>query len=126
MTSDADLTLRNRIARLLERASAARATGQNDVADRFTERAAELLDRVVSEELAVERRLKKNPDPAGPGQSFDGRVSRRVNAAANGPKGPMAAKTEPPQIRAGARPARIRGGRLPRSSGPSSRSVSPR
>jgi uncharacterized protein HemY len=67
MTSDADLTLRNRIARLLERASAARATGQNDVADRFTERATELLDRVVSEELAVERRPKKNPDPAGPG-----------------------------------------------------------
>jgi uncharacterized protein HemY len=67
MTSDADLTLRNRIARLLERASAARATGQNDVADRFTERAAELLNRVVSEELAVERRLKKNPGPAGPG-----------------------------------------------------------
>ena len=67
MTSDADLTLRNRIARLLERASAARGTGQNDVADRFTERAAELLGRVVSEEMAVERRPKKNPDPAGPG-----------------------------------------------------------
>jgi hypothetical protein len=66
MTTDTDLTLRNRNARLLERASAAQATGQSDVADRFTERAAELLDRVVSEELAVERRLKKNSDPAGP------------------------------------------------------------
>ena len=67
MTTDTNLTLCNRIARLLERASAARATGQNEVADQFTVRAAELLDRVVSEELAVERRLKKNPDPAGPG-----------------------------------------------------------
>ena len=57
MTSDAALTLRNRIARLLERASAARATGQNDVADRFTERATELLDRVVSEELGVDEAI---------------------------------------------------------------------
>jgi hypothetical protein len=71
MTTDTDLTLRNRIARLLERASAARATGQNDVADELTERAAELLARVVSEELEVDRRPKKNPEKAArPASNF--------------------------------------------------------
>jgi hypothetical protein len=64
MTTDTDLTLRNRIARLLERASAARATGQNDVADELTEHAAELLDRVVSEELEFNRRPKKTSEKA--------------------------------------------------------------
>jgi hypothetical protein len=33
-------------------ASEARATGRHAVADQFTERAAELIDRIVSQELA--------------------------------------------------------------------------
>jgi hypothetical protein len=49
---DPDHTLRNRVARLLQLASEARATGGHAVADQFTERAAELLDQIVSEELA--------------------------------------------------------------------------
>jgi hypothetical protein len=49
---DPDPTLRNRVARLLQLASEARATGRHAFADQFTERAAELLDRIVREELA--------------------------------------------------------------------------
>jgi hypothetical protein len=52
--TDSDHTLRNRVARLLQLASEARATGRHAVADQFTERAAELLDQIVSEELARE------------------------------------------------------------------------
>jgi hypothetical protein len=44
--------LRNRVARLLQLASEARGTGRHAVADQFTERAAELLDQIVNEELA--------------------------------------------------------------------------
>jgi hypothetical protein len=47
--------LRNRVARLLQLASEARANGRHAVADQFTERAAELLDQIVSEELASVR-----------------------------------------------------------------------
>ena len=42
--TDSDHTLRNRVARLLQLASEARATGRHAVADQFTERAAELLE----------------------------------------------------------------------------------
>jgi hypothetical protein len=49
---DPNQTLRNRVARLLQMASEARATGRHAVADGLTERAAELLDQIVSEELA--------------------------------------------------------------------------
>jgi hypothetical protein len=52
MTAPDNDRLRNRIARLLLLASEARATGRHAVADQFTERAAELLNRIVSEELA--------------------------------------------------------------------------
>ncbi len=48
-----DHTLRNRVALLLQLASEARAAGRHALADQFTERAAELLDRLVSEELAA-------------------------------------------------------------------------
>jgi hypothetical protein len=52
MTASDNDRLRNLIARLLLLASEARATGRHAVADQFTERAAELLNRIVSEELA--------------------------------------------------------------------------
>ena len=52
MTDPDNDRLRNRVARLLLLASEARATGRHAVADQFTERAAELIDRIVSEELA--------------------------------------------------------------------------
>jgi hypothetical protein len=52
MTAADNDRLRNLIARLLLLASEARATGRHAVADQFTERAAELLNRIVSEELA--------------------------------------------------------------------------
>jgi hypothetical protein len=54
-----DHTLRNRVARLLELTSEARATGRHAVADLFTERAAELLDQIVSAELAKSSELKR-------------------------------------------------------------------
>jgi len=61
--TDLDHTLRNRVARLLQLASDARATGRPAVADQFTERAAELLDQIVSEELSgsSESATDKNP-----------------------------------------------------------------
>jgi hypothetical protein len=40
------------VARLLQLASEARASGRHAVADQFTERAAELLDQIVREEPA--------------------------------------------------------------------------
>ena len=52
MTDPDNDRLRDGIARLLLLASEARATGRHAVADQFTERAAQLLDRIVSEELA--------------------------------------------------------------------------
>ena len=52
MTDPDNDRLRNRVARLLLLASEARATGRHAVADQFTERAAELIDRIVSQELA--------------------------------------------------------------------------
>jgi len=48
--TDPDRMLRNRVARLLQLASEARATGRHAVADQFTERAAELLDQIVRQE----------------------------------------------------------------------------
>ena len=45
--------------RLLQLASEARATGRHAVADQFTERAAELLDQIVSEELAKSSKSKR-------------------------------------------------------------------
>ena len=56
--TDSDHALRNRVARLLELASEARATGRHAVADQFTERAAKLLDQIVRDELA------KSPESA--------------------------------------------------------------
>jgi hypothetical protein len=44
---DSDHTLRNRVARLLQLASEARATGRHAAADQLTARAAELLDKIV-------------------------------------------------------------------------------
>jgi hypothetical protein len=52
MTDPDNDGLRNRVARLLLMASEARATGRHAAADQFTERAAELIDRIVSEDLA--------------------------------------------------------------------------
>ncbi len=52
MTEPDNNRLRNRVARLLQLASEARATGRHAVADQFTEQAAELIDQIVSEELA--------------------------------------------------------------------------
>ena len=52
MTASDNDRLCNRIARLLLLASEARATGRHAVADQFTERAAELLNRIVSEEFS--------------------------------------------------------------------------
>jgi hypothetical protein len=52
MTNPDNDRLRNRVARLLLLASEARATGRHAVADQFTERAAELIDQIVSEDLA--------------------------------------------------------------------------
>ena len=49
---DSDRMIRARVARLLQLASEARATGRHAIADQFTKRAAELLDQIVSEELA--------------------------------------------------------------------------
>jgi len=49
--TDPDRMLRNRVARLLQLASEARATGRHAVADQFTERAAELLDQIVRQEI---------------------------------------------------------------------------
>ena len=57
--TDSDYTLRNRVARLLQLASEARATGRHAVADQFTERAAELLDEIVSEERAKSPESKR-------------------------------------------------------------------
>ena len=58
MTDPDNDRLRNRVARLLLLASEARATGRHAAADQFTERAAELLDQIVREELA------KSPESA--------------------------------------------------------------
>jgi hypothetical protein len=52
MTDPDNDRLRDWVARLLQMASEARATGRHAVADQFTERAAELIDRIVSQELA--------------------------------------------------------------------------
>jgi hypothetical protein len=52
MTDPDNDRLRDWVARLLQTASEARATGRHAVADQFTERAAELIDRIVSQELA--------------------------------------------------------------------------
>jgi hypothetical protein len=52
MTAPDNDRLHNRVARLLVLASEARATGRHAAADQFTERAAELIDRIVSEDLA--------------------------------------------------------------------------
>jgi hypothetical protein len=52
MTDPDNDRLRNRVARLLLLASEARATGRHAVADQFTERAAELIDQIVSKDLA--------------------------------------------------------------------------
>jgi hypothetical protein len=52
MTDPDNDRLRNRVARLLLLASEARATGRHAAADQFTERAAELIDQIVSEDLA--------------------------------------------------------------------------
>ena len=51
MTDPDNDRLRDWVARLLQTASEARATGRHAVADQFTERAAE-LNRIVSQELA--------------------------------------------------------------------------
>ena len=47
--ADNDCALRNRVARLLQMASEARAKGQLAVAEEFTAWAAELLDRISSD-----------------------------------------------------------------------------
>jgi hypothetical protein len=52
MTDPDNDRLRDWVARLLQTASEARATGRHAVVDQFTERAAELIDRIVSQELA--------------------------------------------------------------------------
>ena len=52
MTDPHNDRLRDRLTRLLLLASEARATGRHAAADQFTERAAELIDRIVSEDLA--------------------------------------------------------------------------
>ena len=52
MTPSDNDRLCNRVARLLLLASEARATGRHAVADQFAERAMELLNRIVSEQLA--------------------------------------------------------------------------
>jgi hypothetical protein len=68
-------TLRYRVARLLQLASEVRATGRNDVAHQFTERAAQLLARIVSEDLARRLATKENPG-VGAGNLFSERFRR--------------------------------------------------
>jgi hypothetical protein len=56
---DPDHSLRMRVARLLQLASEARASGRHGVADQFTERAAEVLEQIVSDELAKSSESKR-------------------------------------------------------------------